>query len=106
MRFSAVGSRRKRPGKRRRAMHRRFPERRIVRRTPGIGGKATSQIILDLKGHLASSDANPNQYDEVRTALKQLGFKVKDIDNVLSTINIPNATNEDILREALKRMKK
>ena len=77
-----------------------------LKKLPGIGGKAASQIILDLKGQLTSSAANPNQYDEVRAALKSLGFKVKDIDEVLSKINIPNATNEDILREALRKMKK
>lgn len=77
-----------------------------LKKLPGIGGKAASQIILDLKGKLTTSEANPNQYDEVRAALKSLGFKVKDIDNVLCTINIPNATNEEILREALRKMKK
>ena len=35
-----------------------------------------------------------------------LRFKVKEIDDVLATINIPNATNEQILREALKKLKK
>jgi len=78
-----------------------------LKKLPGIGGKAAAQIILDLKGQLTTgSAANPDQYDEVRTALKSLGFKVKLIDDVLSQISIPNATNEDILREALKRLRK
>ncbi len=77
-----------------------------LKKLPGIGAKAAAQIILDLKGQLTDTKANVNQYDEVRQALKSLGFKVKEIDNVLSTINIKNATNEDILREALKRIKK
>ena len=77
-----------------------------LKKLPGIGGKAASQIILDLKGHLTTSEANPNQYDQVRVALKQLGFKVKDIDNVLATINIPDAKDEEILREALRKLKK
>lgn len=77
-----------------------------LKKLPGIGAKAASQIILDLKGQLTSSEANPNQYDEVREALKSIGFKVKQIDNVLSSINIPDATNEEILREALKKLKK
>ena len=79
----------------------------FLKKLPGIGGKAAAQIILDLKGQLAAgSEANPDQYDEVRTALKSLGFKVKVIDDTLATISIPNATNEEILREALKRIKK
>ena len=49
---------------------------------------------------------NPKQYEEVRSALKNLGFKVKIIDDVLSQINIVNGTNEEIMREALKRLRK
>lgn len=78
----------------------------FLKKLPGIGGKAAAQIILDLKGQLAPlSAANPDQYDEVREALKSLGFKVKLIDDVLATISIPNASNEDILREALKKLR-
>lgn len=79
-----------------------------LKKLPGIGPKAAAQIILDLRGRLAPSGKNVNekQYDEVRAALKTLGFKVKDIDDVLSTINEPNASNEDILRLALRKLGK
>ncbi len=79
-----------------------------LKKLPGIGPKAAAQIILDLRGHLAPSGKNVNekQYDEVRAALKTLGFKVKDVDDVLSTINEPNASNEDILRLALRKLGK
>ena len=76
-----------------------------LKKLPGIGAKAAAQIILDLKGQLATTEANVNQYQEVREALKSIGFKVKRIDEVLSTINIPNATNEEIIKEALKALK-
>ena len=76
-----------------------------LKKLPGIGAKAASQIILDLKGELEeASSANPEQYLEVRLALKNLGFKVKEIDEVLAKINIPNASNEMILKEALRRL--
>ena len=79
----------------------------FLKKLPGIGGKAAAQIILDLKGQLATgSAANPDQYDEVREALKSLGFKVKVIDDTLAQISIPNATNEEILRAALKKLRK
>ena len=79
----------------------------FLKKLPGIGGKAAAQIILDLKGQLATgSEANPDQYDEVREALKSLGFKVKLIDDTLAQISIPNATNEEILRAALKKLRK
>ena len=78
-----------------------------LKKLPGIGAKAAAQIILDLKGQLTQeSKADINQYKDVREALKSLGFKVKDIDDVLAKINIPHATNEELVREALKRLKK
>ena len=75
-----------------------------LKKLPGIGAKAASQIILDLKGSLTfgKAKADPHQYDEVREGLKVLKFKVKDIDEALSKINLPEASNEEILREALK----
>jgi len=79
----------------------------FLKKLPGIGAKAASQIILDLKGQLTGTPSgNPNQYDEVRDALKGLGYKIKEIENILATINEKDATNEDILRLALKKLKK
>lgn len=80
----------------------------FLKSLPGIGPKAAAQIILDLKGRLTSTDTkgNPKQFDEVRDALKNLGFKSKAIDDVLASINEPNLTNEGILRLALRRLGK
>lgn len=78
----------------------------FLKKLPGIGAKAASQIILDLKGQLTNIEANVNQYDEVKEALKVMGFKTKKIDEVLSHINIPNADNETILKEALRKLNK
>lgn len=79
-----------------------------LKKLPGIGPKAAAQIILDLKGQLAATDekGNPKQYDEVRAALKSLGFKAAAIDEALSSINEVNASNEDILRLALRKLGK
>lgn len=80
----------------------------FLKKLPGIGPKAASQIILDLKGKLASSansKADDQRYDEVRAALKTLGFKTKEIDDALVGINEPNASNEELLRMALKKIK-
>ncbi len=78
----------------------------FLKKLPGLGAKAAGQIILDLKGELTGSKGNPKQYEEVYEALKTLGFKGAAIDRVLAEINEPGATNEDILRIALKRLKK
>ena len=79
-----------------------------LKKLPGIGPKAAAQIILDLKGQLADTDekGNPKQFDEVRAALKELGFKLKEIDAVLATINEPNLSNQDVLRLALRGLRK
>ena len=77
----------------------------FLKKLPGLGAKAAGQIILDLKGEITGSKGNPKQYEEVYDALKSLGFKGAAIDRVLATINEPGATNEDILRMALKRLK-
>lgn len=77
-----------------------------LKKLPGIGGKAASQIILDLKGELTGSKGDPGVYEDVYDALKQLGFKGAAIDRVLATINEPNATSEDILRIALSKLRK
>lgn len=77
----------------------------FLKKLPGLGAKAAGQIILDLKGELTGSKGNPKQYEEVYEALKTLGFKGAAIDRVLATINEPNASNEDILRIALKKLK-
>lgn len=79
-----------------------------LKKLPGIGPKAASQIILDLKGKLATpanSKSDPSKYEDVRAALKTMGFKVKEIDEVLSTISEEGASNEDILRLALRKIK-
>jgi Holliday junction DNA helicase RuvA len=80
----------------------------FLKSLPGIGPKAAAQIILDLKGKLTSTEAkgNPKQFDEVREALKNLGFKTKAIDDVLASVNEPNLSNEGILRIALRRLGK
>lgn len=79
----------------------------FLKKLPGIGAKAAAQIILDLKGHITnSSKADVHQYEKVRAALKGLGFKVKEIDDALASISIPNGTDEMILKEALRKLKK
>ena len=77
-----------------------------LKKLPGIGAKAASQIILDLKGELTGTKGDPTVYDEVAEALKELGFKGAAIDRVLATINVPGATTEEVLRIALSRLKK
>ena len=77
-----------------------------LKKLPGIGAKAASQIILDLKGELTGTKGDPTVYDEVYEALKELGFKGAAIESVLATINEKDAKPEEVLRLALAKLRK
>ena len=77
-----------------------------LKKLPGIGAKAASQIILDLKGELTGTKGDPTVYDEVAEALKELGFKGAAIERVLTTINEKDASPEEVLRLALAKLRK
>ena len=77
-----------------------------LKKLPGIGAKAASQIILDLKGELTGTKGDPTVYDEVYEALKELGFKGAAIDRILATINEKDASPEEVLRIALSKLRK
>jgi len=71
----------------------------------GVGDKSAAQILLDLRGFFdLSKDVNINQYDQVAAALLRLHFKKQQVFNVLASISIPDATNQEILTEALRRL--
>ncbi len=78
----------------------------FLKKLPGIGSKAAAQIILDLKGQLTGTKGDPSVYEEVYDALKELGYKGTLIDKVLSNINEPDLTSEQLLKLALSKMRK
>lgn len=83
----------------------------FLRTLPGIGPKAASQIILDLKGKLVSEDGitKPTLFPpflEAKDALKNLGFKASEIDHVLKQLPQDEKKSEVIIRSALKMLGK
>lgn len=79
----------------------------------GIGPKAAGQIILDLKGSLKQTSLNNiegykklnKEQEDAKNVLKSLGFKAKDIDDVLC--KLPEVlTASDYVNEVLKRLGK
>ena len=74
-----------------------------LKKFPKIGDKVAKQIILDLKGKLASKIKNVTtaSYEELIDVLKGLGYRQKDILEVLSKINV-NHEIEQQVKEALK----
>lgn len=73
---------------------------------PKIGEKIARQIILDLKGKLASNESTSAQgFDELIEVLESLGYKTADIKKILP--KLPSDLEiENQVKEALKLLLK
>jgi Holliday junction DNA helicase RuvA len=81
---------------------------KFLSKFPGIGPKASQQIVLDLKGKLDLSEnikAKSNAITEVEEALKSLGYKSREITKVIKDLN-PQGKTETLLKTALSKMLK
>lgn len=79
---------------------------KYLKKLNGIGPKAASQIILDLKGKLVSLETKPKwnkEQEDSILALRSLGFKVKEIEEVLAKLP-EKLSMEEIIRECLRRL--
>ena len=82
-----------------------------LRKFPGIGTKASQQIILDLRGKLSftedvvSTGSGTSSLQDVEEALVALGYSKKELTKVLSKLD---ATKEvgDLIKDALKILAK
>ncbi len=74
---------------------------------PKIGEKLARQIILDLKGKLASREeaSVSSDFDELVSVLESLGYKNSEIKKVLPKVNASLEIEEQV-KEALKLMLK
>ena len=85
----------------------------ILKKLPGIGPKAAQQIILDLKGKLVFDEYVNNEttktnvaLEEAKEALKMFGFRVGEIDSVLSKLGKETLTSEEYIKKALQMLRK
>lgn len=74
-----------------------------LKKFPKIGDKVARQIILDLKGKLATTNVGTNDSNELIEVLESLGYKSADIKKVLPKID-SNKSLEDQIKDALKLM--
>lgn len=75
-----------------------------LKKFPKIGDKLARQMVLDLKGKLDfNGEITSNGVDEVYEALLALGYKDKDVKNIIGRINKENSIEEQI-KEALRLM--
>lgn len=82
-----------------------------LKKLPGIGPKAASQIILDLQGVLKieenKSTVRLNKAQEdAKSALKNLGFKIKDIEECIKKIDDDSLTTEQYVSSILRMIRK
>lgn len=77
---------------------------------PGIGSKAASQIILDLKGKLVSDSVSKKLSNEIEDAiegLKNLGYKQGEINSITNNLlEFPNLSSDEYLKLGLKLLMK
>ena len=86
-----------------------------LKKVPGIGAKTAQRIILELKDKLKNDEIAETSNDEVTTfvsksettdeavaALQILGYTKKDIEKVLSGVDLVGKTTQDIIKIGLK----
>ncbi|MEM5566690.1 Holliday junction branch migration protein RuvA [Psychroserpens sp. AS72] len=86
----------------------------LIQSIKGIGAKTAARVILDLKDKVlkvydideVSVNKNNTNKDEALSALEVLGFAKKQAERVLDKIvsKQPDATVENIIKEALKNL--
>ncbi len=80
---------------------------KYLQKFPGIGPKASQQIILDLQGKIDFENLaeKSDAVAEVEEALQALGYNQKEIKKVVSKLDSSKTTNE-LIKDALKFMLK
>ncbi len=80
---------------------------RYLQKFPGIGPKASQQIILDLKGKIdfeGSSEFSDN-LGEVEDALQALGYNAREIKKIIPKLDKAKPTSE-LVKDSLRLMLK
>ncbi len=78
---------------------------KYLQRFPGIGAKVSGMIILQLRGKLNLTISSDPKLDNVKEALKSLGYKndeLKKLDKFL--IENKNLSIEELVKQSLKRL--
>lgn len=76
----------------------------FLKKIPGIGPKAASQIILDLKGKLVAQvmyDTVDVHYEEAVEVLKALGYKMPEIQRVMKSLSNQSLDTNSYVKKAL-----
>lgn len=77
-----------------------------LRKFPGIGPKASQQIVLDLKGKFEADGLISNDILDVKEVLSSLGYSMKEINKVLPKLEVENTSLDEMVKSALQLMLK
>lgn len=78
---------------------------RYLQKFPGIGPKASGQIILDLKGKLVNVKVINPKINDVKEALKSLGYnnqELRKLDDFLN--NNLDLSIEELIKQSLRKL--
>lgn len=86
-----------------------------LKKVPGVGAKTAQRIILELKDKLKNEEITENvgeqvanfvpnstEVDEAMSALQILGYVKRDIEKVLSGLDLSGKTTQEIIKLGLK----
>ncbi len=77
-----------------------------LRKFPGIGPKASQQIILDLKGKFEAEGIINNDILDVKEVLISLGYSIREVNKVLPKLQVENTSLDEMVKSALQLMLK
>ncbi len=77
-----------------------------LRKFPGIGPKASQQIILDLKGKFEGEGLVNQDILDVKEVLLSLGYSVREINKILPKVPVENTSLDKMVKSALQLMLK
>ncbi len=77
-----------------------------LRKFPGIGPKASQQIILDLQGKFENDTLVNTDIIDVKEVLISLGYSTREINKVLPKLDVENSSLDQMVKSALQLMLK
>ncbi|MCQ2087206.1 MAG: Holliday junction branch migration protein RuvA [Bacilli bacterium] len=79
---------------------------KYLKSLPLVGYKTARQIILELKGYFVGpEEEEPDDVNDVRSALIGLGFRPNSVDSAIRKIYIEGLEKDELLKLALKEVR-
>ncbi len=78
---------------------------KYLQKFPGIGPKASGQIILDLKGKLGNVKVSDPKINDVKEALRSLGYNNQELKKIEKFLTENKELSiEELIKQSLKRL--